>query len=54
VVECPGKITIQAGKKSFLGPEQLKYKLPFMPQQVCLECLARRAAERTAFVNRGP
>ncbi len=31
-VQCPGKITVQAGKKSFLGPERLKYPLLTLPK----------------------
>jgi type VI secretion system VgrG family protein len=30
-VQCPGKITIHAGKKSFDGPAQTAYPLPVMP-----------------------
>ena len=30
-VQCPGKIAIHAGKKSFIGPESLSYPLPHMP-----------------------
>ncbi|OON62808.1 rhs element Vgr protein [Massilia sp. KIM] len=52
-VQCPGKITIHAGKKSFGGSTERNYKLPIMPQSVCLECLAKRAGQRTAFVNKG-
>ena len=52
-VQCPGKITIHAGKKSFDGEQKLNYPLPFLPQSVCIECLARRAAQRSAFVNKG-
>ncbi len=52
-VQCPGKITIHAGKKSFLGATERSYKLPILPQSVCVECLAKRAGQRTAFVNKG-
>jgi type VI secretion system secreted protein VgrG len=52
-VQCPGKITVHAGKKSFLSPEQMNYKLPILPQSVCIECLAKRAAQRSAFINKG-
>lgn len=31
-VQCPGKIVVHAGKKSFLGPHSLSYPLPQMPQ----------------------
>jgi uncharacterized protein (DUF2345 family) len=38
-VECPGTLTIKAGKKSFVGPEAVSYTLPQMPQTVCIDCL---------------
>ena len=31
-VQCPGKLTIYAGKKSFLGPEKLHYPFPSLPR----------------------
>jgi uncharacterized protein (DUF2345 family) len=52
-VQCPGTITVQASKKSFGGPESQNYQLQTFPQNVCVECLARRAAQRSAFVNKG-
>jgi Rhs element Vgr protein len=52
-VQCPGKIKIHAGKKSFGSPDQMNYKLPILPQSVCVECLAKRAAQRSAFINKG-
>lgn len=30
-VQCPGKITIHAGKKSFTGPASLSYLMPVLP-----------------------
>ena len=30
-VQCPGKITIHAGMKSFAGPERRNYGFPLMP-----------------------
>jgi len=38
-VQCPGKIEIKAGKKSFIGPERASYVLPQMPNSVCKDCL---------------
>jgi type VI secretion system secreted protein VgrG len=52
-VQCPGKIFIQAGKKSFLAPEKTNYKLPILPQSICIECLKKRAAQRSGLINRG-
>lgn len=40
-VQCPGKITVHAGKKSFTGPEKLDYALPRLPREVCVECLLK-------------
>jgi len=31
-VQCPGKIEIKAGKKSFVGPERSNYVMPSMPR----------------------
>jgi type VI secretion system secreted protein VgrG len=52
-VQCPGKIKVHAGKKSFTAPEKLNYKLPILPQSVCIECLMKRATQRSAFINKG-
>jgi type VI secretion system secreted protein VgrG len=38
-VQCPGKITVHAGQKKFLGPARLDYPIPQLPKSVCLECL---------------
>ncbi|PKQ27454.1 MAG: type VI secretion protein, partial [Candidatus Anoxymicrobium japonicum] len=52
-VQCPGTITVQASKKSFGGPTSQNAQLPTFPEGVCIECLKRRAAQRTAFMNMG-
>jgi type VI secretion system secreted protein VgrG len=31
-VQCPGKITIHAGTKSFIGPDRMEYIMPVMPK----------------------
>jgi Rhs element Vgr protein len=31
-IQCPGKITIHAGKKSFTGPARVKYPMPSLPR----------------------
>jgi type VI secretion system secreted protein VgrG len=31
-VQCPGKITVHAGKKNFSGPENGSYEMPLLPQ----------------------
>ena len=43
-VQCPGKITVHAGKKSFIGPERLAYPLPRFSRSICKRC-RRSAAE---------
>ena len=41
-VQCPGKIMIHAGKKSFVGPEKLDYTLPQFPRsEICVECVKK-------------
>jgi uncharacterized protein (DUF2345 family) len=40
-VQCPGRITVRAGKKSFIGPAKLDYPLPRLPRDVCMECLLK-------------
>jgi type VI secretion system secreted protein VgrG len=31
-VQCPGKVTVHAGVKSFTGPERLSYSMPSLPR----------------------
>ncbi len=52
-VQCPGKMTVHAAKKSFDGGKEVNYKLPILPQSVCIACLAKRATQRTTFINKG-
>jgi uncharacterized protein (DUF2345 family) len=40
-VQCPGKITVHAGKKTFAGPQKLDYLLGRLPRAVCIECLLK-------------
>ncbi|CAN7642431.1 type VI secretion system Vgr family protein [Pseudoduganella sp. LjRoot289] len=30
-MQCPGKITVHAGRKSFIGPTRISYEMPLMP-----------------------
>jgi uncharacterized protein (DUF2345 family) len=48
-VQCPGKITIHAGKKSFAGPEKLAYSMPALPRSICVACLKKSLAAGPAF-----
>jgi type VI secretion system secreted protein VgrG len=51
-VQCPGKLTIHAGKKSFTGAAQQDYPLPTLPQSICVECLLKARAAGAPFVTR--
>jgi uncharacterized protein (DUF2345 family) len=51
-VMCPGKITIRAAQKSFVGAEKQDYPLPGLPNQVCVECLLKARAAGAAFAVR--
>ncbi|TFW13650.1 type VI secretion system Vgr family protein [Duganella callida] len=51
-VQCPGKLTIHAGKKNFSGAAQQDYPLPVMPQSICVECLLKARAAGAPFVTR--
>ncbi|HEY4541415.1 MAG TPA: type VI secretion system Vgr family protein [Noviherbaspirillum sp.] len=44
-VQCPGKILVQAGKKSLVGPERKDYPLPTLPGNVCISCLLKAKAQ---------
>jgi uncharacterized protein (DUF2345 family) len=48
-VQCPGKITIHAGKKSFTGPDKLGYELPALPRSICISCLKKSLAAGLSF-----
>lgn len=51
-VECPGKITVKASQKSFVGPQQTEQVLPTLPGSVCVECLLKAAAYGAPFAIR--
>ncbi len=38
-VQCPGKITVKAATKSFVGPGTESYALPQLPRAACKSCL---------------
>jgi type VI secretion system VgrG family protein len=48
-VQCPGKIKVHAGKKSFVGPDKLGYPMPALPSSICVECLKKALAAGSAF-----
>lgn len=51
-VQCPGKIVVRAGKKSFTGPAKLAYSLPKLPTSICVECLIKARESASPFVLR--
>lgn len=51
-VQCPGKIVVRAGKKSFLGPAKLAYTLSKLPTSICVECLIKARESVSPFVLR--
>jgi uncharacterized protein (DUF2345 family) len=48
-VQCPGKITVHAGKKSFVEQDRLTYPVPALPRSICVECLRKSLAAGPAF-----
>jgi uncharacterized protein (DUF2345 family) len=50
IVQCPGKIEVNAATKAMDGAANAPYAMPQLPHQVCLECLlkAMRAAASLA------
>ncbi|MEH6434573.1 type VI secretion system Vgr family protein [Massilia sp. DD77] len=50
-VQCPGKITVHAGKKSYLSPDSLSYSLPAMPRTICVACLKKSLDAAPAFTS---
>jgi uncharacterized protein (DUF2345 family) len=50
---CPGKIMVQAGKKSMIGSGTMSWQMPSMPQSVCITCLLSAAKAGSPFATRG-
>lgn len=48
-----GKRISHNSEFSVPGPKTMDYALPTLPKEVCLECLKKRAKQRSAFVNKG-
>ncbi|WP_159089850.1 DUF2345 domain-containing protein, partial [Xanthomonas fragariae] len=46
---CPGTITVQASKKSFVGPVQQAYPLPAFAKSVCIPCLLQAMGKGQAL-----
>ncbi len=48
-VQCPGKIKVHAGKKSFLPPDKMNYPMPALPQSICVACLKKSLESGPVF-----
>ena len=51
-VQCPGKIVIHAGKKSFTGPARIDYPLPRFSSGICEDCILKAAMQGSPFTPR--
>ncbi len=51
-VQCPGKITVRAAQKSFVGPGTETYFLPSLPKTICVSCLLNSRASGSPFAFR--
>jgi type VI secretion system secreted protein VgrG len=54
-VQCPGKLTIHAGVKSFEGPARLHYPLPEFSSsepKICEDCIKKAASEGSPLTVR--
>ncbi len=49
-VQCPGKIEIKAGKKSFIGPTKTDYTMPALPTSICKPCLLAALRSGSPFI----
>jgi uncharacterized protein (DUF2345 family) len=52
-VQCPGMLSIHAGKKVFSGPERDHYAMPQLPRSICVACMKRSLAAAPAFTQVG-
>jgi type VI secretion system secreted protein VgrG len=50
-LQCPGTLTIKAGKKSMVGPGTQSWAMPQMPASVCVSCLLAARASASAFAK---
>lgn len=48
-VQCPGKLMVHAGKKSFTDSAKLAFEMPALPRSVCIACLKKSLAPGPAF-----
>ena len=50
--QCPGKITVKAGQKAMVGPGNLSWAMPKMPQTELKDCLEQARQRRVAIQER--
>jgi uncharacterized protein (DUF2345 family) len=50
-VQCPGTLTIKAGKKSMVGPGTQSWAMPQMPGSICVSCLLSARTSASAFAK---
>ncbi|WP_027801639.1 type VI secretion system Vgr family protein [Paraburkholderia dilworthii] len=48
-----GSWVVHSASKSLPGPKNVPVAIPLLPKDVCIECLLKRAASRSALVNKG-
>ncbi|CAD6508335.1 hypothetical protein LMG28727_00141 [Paraburkholderia kirstenboschensis] len=48
-----GSWVVHSASRSLSGPKNLPVAIPMLPNDVCIECLLKRAASRSALVNKG-
>ncbi|MGK5030037.1 type VI secretion system Vgr family protein [Janthinobacterium sp. MDT1-19] len=51
-IQCPGKITVYAGRKSFIGPTRAPYVMPPLPSSTCKNCILSAMQQGAAGVLR--
>ena len=47
--QCPGKITVKAGKKAMVGPGTMGWQMPTFPQSVCVACMLKAMKAGSPF-----
>ncbi|WP_156442974.1 DUF2345 domain-containing protein, partial [Burkholderia sp. MSMB1552] len=52
-IHAPGRIDIKGSMHNFSGPASMPYPMPTQPDAVCVPCMMKRAAGRSAFVSTG-
>jgi len=52
LIQCPGKLNVHAGKKSFNKSAKISYPLPAHPTSICVGCLIKARNAGSPFVMR--